>query len=113
MVIGRRWSVLRAFVRIPTGCADCSTRLLSVDAEGEEDAERWNGPATNLETREKRGPWTVQASFSQEREDFTNALEETRRGGGIVFGYVASRLRQIVARLGRYDDTHYSMLALA
>jgi len=46
-------------------------------------------------------------------DDFANALYETRRGGGIVFGYVANSRRQIVARLGRYDDAHYSRLALA
>jgi hypothetical protein len=67
----------------------------------------------DLEARPKRGAWTVQASFSQERHDLTNPLQETRRGGGIVFGYVANSRRQIVARLRRYDDAHYSRLALA
>lgn len=78
-----------------------------------EDAEWWDGPASDFETRAKPRAWTVQASFSQEHDDFANALYETRRGGGIAFGYVANSRCQIVARLGRYDDAHYSRLALA
>jgi len=77
------------------------------------DSKWWNGPAADLETRAKRGAWTVQASFSQEPNDFMNALEETRGGGGVVFGYIGNSRRQIVARLRGYDDAHYSMLALA
>lgn len=57
--------------------------------------------------------WTIQPSFGQEHNDFTDALDETRRDDGIVFGYVANSGRQIVARLGRYDDARYSRLALA
>jgi hypothetical protein len=78
-----------------------------------EDAEWWDRPASDFEPRAKPRAWTVQAPLSQEHNDFTNALDETRRGDGIVFGYVANGRRQIVARLGRYDNTHYSRLALA
>jgi hypothetical protein len=78
-----------------------------------EDAEWRDGPASDFETRAKPRAWTVQASFSQEHDDFTNALDETRRGGGVIFGYVANSRHQIVARLGGYDDAHYSRLALA
>ena len=77
------------------------------------DAEWRDGPASDFLAGTKPGAWTVQASFGQESDDFTNALDETRRGGGIVFGYVANSRRQLVARLGRYDDSHYSRIALA
>jgi hypothetical protein len=77
-----------------------------------EDPEWWDGPASYFEPGAKPGAWTIQASFGQEHNDFTNTLDETRCGDGIVFGYVANGRRQIVARLGRYDDAHYSRIAL-
>ena len=73
----------------------------------------WNGPAADLKTRAKRGAWTVQAPFSQQRNDFMNALEEMPGGGRVVFGYVGNSRPEIVARLRGYDDAHYSMLASA
>jgi len=133
VVIGRHRRKLRAFNQIRTGRAPCCFRWvptflssewasrLVVDAEdvelahfpAVEDAERWDGPASDFEPGAKPRAWTVQASFGQEHDDFTNALDETRRGRGIVLGDVANGRRQFVARLGRYDDAHYSSLALA